>query len=79
MRKRVSVYEEKKGTAKYEKYESDETQKRKVRKRTNVRASTEGKVEAAEGSTEARKKDDNGCTELRNREEVPAFTQDKKY
>ena len=28
---------------------------------------TEGKVEAEEGSTEARRKDDNGCTEVRNR------------
>ena len=39
----------------------------------NVGASTEAKVEAAEGSTEARRKDDNGCTEVRNIEEVPVL------
>ena len=50
----------KKVTAKYEKYKSDKSQWRKVRKRTNVGASTEGKVEAAEGSTEAQRKDNNG-------------------
>ena len=44
-----------------------------MRKRANVGASTEGKVEAAEGSSEAHRKDDNGCTEVRNREEVPAL------
>ena len=44
-----------------------------MRKRTNVGPSTEGKVEAAEGSTEAHGKDDNGCSEVRNREEVPAL------
>ena len=44
-----------------------------MRKRANVGASTEGEVEAAEGSTEARRKDDNGCTEVRNREEVPVL------
>ena len=44
-----------------------------MRKRTNVGASTEGKVEAAEASSETRRKDDNGCTEVRNREEVPAL------
>ena len=48
--------------------------RKKVRERTNVGASAESKVEAAEGSTETRRKDDNGCTEVRNREEVPAFT-----
>ena len=42
-----------------------------VTKRTNVSASTEGKVEAAKGITEARRKDENACTEVRNREEVP--------
>ena len=46
---------------------------KKVRKRTNVGASAESKVEAAEGSTEARRKDDSGCTEVRNKEEVPAL------
>ena len=50
-----------------------------MRKRTNVGASTEGKVEAAEGSTEERRKDDNGCTEVPNREEVPALISDEKY
>ena len=64
---------EKKLTAKCEKYESDKTQKKKVRKPTNIAASTEGEVEAAEGSTEARRKKQNGCTEVRNREEVPAL------
>ena len=44
-----------------------------MRKRANVGPSTEGKVEAAEGSTEKRRKDDNGCTEVRNREEVSAL------
>ena len=36
-------------------------------------------VEAAEGSTEARTKDDNGCTEMRNSEEVPALIKEEKY
>ena len=45
----------------------------KVTKWMNVGASTEGKVEAAEGSTEAGRKDDNGCTEVRNRDEVKAL------
>ena len=44
-----------------------------MRKRTNVGASTEGKVEAKKGSTVARRKDDNGYTEMRNGEEVQAF------
>ena len=44
-----------------------------MRKRTNVGASTEGKVEVAEGSAEGRRKDDNGCTEFSNREEVMAL------
>ena len=35
-------------------------------------ASTKSTVEAAEGSKEARRKDNNGCTEVRNSEEVPA-------
>ena len=39
----------------------------------DVGSSTEGKVEAAAGSTDARRKDDNGCTEVRNREEVPTL------
>ena len=53
---------------------------RKVRKwqipvkkgqKANERSCTEGEVEAAEGNTEARRKEDNGCSEVRNREEVP--------
>ena len=32
-----------------------------------------GKVAAAGGSTEARRKVEYSCTEVRNREEVPAF------
>ena len=62
-----------------EKYESDKTQYRKVRKPTNIGASKGGQVEVAEGSTEACRKDDNGCTEVRNREEVPALMYDEKY
>ena len=60
-------------SAKCEKYETDKTQERKVKKRMDVGASTEGKVEEADGSTEERRKDDNGCTEVRNPEEVPAL------
>ena len=86
MRKRMS-YEEKKVTAKYkkqgtakcERHKSDESQQRKVRKRTNVGGLTEGKVAAAGGSTEAHRKKENGCCEVRNREEVQAFVQDEKY
>ena len=37
------------------------------------------KVAAAGGSTEARRKDENGCTEVCNREEVPAIMLDEKY
>ena len=44
-----------------------------VRKQANVGASTDGKVEAAQGSNEARRKHDNGCKEVRDREEVPAL------
>ena len=55
-------------TAKCEKYKSDKSQKRKVRKRTNVGGSTEGKVAAEGGSTEELRKDEIGCTEVRNRE-----------
>ena len=62
------------------KYQSEKTKLRKVRKQTNVGGSTEGRVQASEGrvqasegSTEARRKDDNGCTELRHSEEVPAL------
>ena len=44
-----------------------------MRKQTKVGALTEVEVEATEGSTKARRKDDNGCTEVRNREEVQAF------
>ena len=50
-----------------------------MRKPTTEGASTEGKVEAAQGSTEARRKHDNGCTELRSREEVTALMKDEKY
>ena len=61
-------------TAKYEKYKSDKkTQQRHVRERMNVGGLQEDKVEAAGGTTEARRKDDNGCTEVRNTEELPAF------
>ena len=60
-------------STKCENYESDKTKYRKVRKRTNVGGWTEGKVEAVEGRTEARRKDENGCTEVRNIEEVLAF------
>ena len=42
-----------------------------MRKPTNLGGLAEDKVEAAGGSTEARRKDDNGCIEVRNREEVP--------
>ena len=45
----------------------------KVRKRTNVGGWTEGKVAAAGVSTEARRKDENGCTEVRKTEKLPAF------
>ena len=48
-------------------------------KRTNLGGWNEGKDEAVEGSTEARRKDENGCTEVRNSEEVPAFNKDEKY
>ena len=77
-RKTVRAKYEKQVTTKCENYERDKTQQRKVRKRTNVGGLTEGKVEAVEGSTEARRKDENGCTEMRNIEEVPAFIQDEK-
>ena len=50
-----------------------------MRKRTNVGGRTEGKVAAAGGSKEARRKDENGCTEVRNTEDVPAFMKDEKY
>ena len=50
-----------------------------MRERTNVVASTEGKFEAAEGSTEARRKDDNGGMDVRNSEEGPALMKDEKY
>ena len=49
------------------------TQYIKVRKRANVGGWPEDNVEAAGGSTEARRKDENGCTEVRNRKEVHAF------
>ena len=61
------------GQRSVKKYESDKTQSRKVRKQTNVGASIEGKNVAAEGSTEARRKDDIGCTEERDNEKVPAL------
>ena len=44
-----------------------------MRKQTNLGGLAEDKVEAAGGSTEARRKDDNGWIEVRNREEVQAF------
>ena len=50
-----------------------------MRKQTNLGGLAEDKVEAAGGSTEARRKDDNGCTELRKREEVPALMKDEMY
>ena len=70
---------EKQLTAKCEKYESDKTHQRKTSQRTNVVASTESKVKAAEGSTEARRKDDIGCTEEWDNEKVPALMQEEKY
>ena len=73
MKKKVTAKYDKERTAKWEKYERDKSKYKKVRKRTNVGASTEGKVEAAEGSTKAHRKDDNGLTEVRNSEEVPAL------
>ena len=60
-------------TTKREKYESDKTQYRKVRKRTNVGGWTEGKIEAVEGRTEARRKNEKGFTEVHNLEQVSAF------
>ena len=45
----------------------------KVRKPTNVGGWTEGNVATAGGSTEERRKDENGCTEVRNREDVQGF------
>ena len=50
-----------------------------MRKRTNVGGCLEGKVAAAGGSTEELRKDENGGTEVRNREEVPAFMKDERY
>ena len=50
-----------------------------MRERTNVGGWNEGKVEAVEGNTEARRKDENGFTEVRNREEVPAIIYHEKY
>ena len=44
-----------------------------MRKRTNVGGLNEGKVEAVEGTTEALRKDENGCTEVRKGEEIPPF------
>ena len=44
-----------------------------MRKQTKVGALTEVEVEATEGSTKAGRKDDTGCTEVRNREEVPVL------
>ena len=78
-RKKVTANCEKQLRAKCEKYESCKTQKKKARKRTNVGALAKSKVDVAEGSTEERRKDNNGCTEVRNREEVPALLQDEEY
>ena len=47
---------------------------RKVTKPTNVGGWTEGEVKPVEG-----RKDEIGCSEVRNTEEVPAFIQDEKY
>ena len=77
-KKKVKRKYEKQVTAKSENYKSDKSQQRKVRKRTNVGGGTEGKFAAAAGSTEWRRKDENGGTEVRNTEEVPAFMQDQK-
>ena len=72
--KELTAKYEKYVTTKCEKYESDKTQKRKVRKRTNVCGWTEAKVEALDDSTEACRKDENSCIEVRNtEEEVPPF------
>ena len=60
-------------TTKCDNYESDKTPQRKAKKPTNVGGSKEGKVEAVEGRPEARRKDDNGCTEVRNTEKDPAL------
>ena len=60
-------------TANGEKYKSGKSQYIKVRKRTNVGGSKEGNVSAAGGSTGSHRKDENGCTEVRNREQVSAF------
>ena len=57
---------------------SDKSRERKVRKRTNVGGWTEANVAAAGGSTEARRKDENGCIEVRNGQEVPAIMQHQK-
>ena len=78
-KKNVTEKYEEQLTAKCERYESDKTQQRKVRKWTIVGDRTEVKVEAVEGTSEARRKDDNGCTEVRNRLEVSALMQDEKY
>ena len=52
---------------------------KKDEKRTNEDGSTEGKVEAAEGSTDARRKVEIGCTEVPDGEEVPAILYYEKY
>ena len=44
-----------------------------MRKQRNEGGSTESNVAAASGRTEARRKDENNYTEVRNREKVPAF------
>ena len=80
MRKRMSLWR-KKGDSEVWKIGDSEVWKiqkwqnpvEKGEKKTNVGGWTEGKVEAAQGRAEARRKDENGCTEVRNTEEVPAF------
>ena len=51
----------------------------KGEKPMNVGGWTEDKVAAAGGSTEARRKDENGCTEVRNTEDVPAFMKEERF
>ena len=49
-----------------------------MRKGTNVGGWLEGKVAAAGGGTEARRKGENGWIEVRNTEEVPASMKDEE-
>ena len=83
MRKRMSLWR-KKGESevwkigdrevwKIHKWQKPVEKGEKADERTNVGGWTEGKVAAAGGSTEELRKDENGCTEVRNGEEVQAF------